>query len=49
MKLYLKESLLLIIEKDIKKRKGIYEKAKTVNDISYFLKLRQDFQQNKII
>lgn len=49
IKLYLKESLLHSIEKDIKKKQNIYEKAKTVNDIADILKIRQDLQQDKVI
>jgi hypothetical protein len=49
MKLYLKETLLYSIEKDIKKKQTIYEKAKTVNSIPEILKLREDLQQDKII
>lgn len=49
VKLYLKENLLYSIEKDIKKKQTIYEKAKSVNSISEILKLREDLQQDKII
>lgn len=49
IKLYLKENLLFSIEKDIKKKQTIYEKAKAVNSISEILKLREDLQQDKII
>jgi hypothetical protein len=49
MKLYLKESLLHSIEKDIKKKQTIYEKAKTVNSIADILKLRKDLEQDRVI
>lgn len=49
IKLYLKGNLLFSIEKDIKKKQTIYEKAKAVNSISEILKLREDLQQDKII
>ncbi|WML53458.1 hypothetical protein RCG17_01805 [Neobacillus sp. PS3-12] len=49
IKLYLKENILLLIERDIKKKQNIYEKAKLATSISDFLKLREDLQQDKII
>lgn len=49
LKVYLKESLLLTIEKDIKKMNAIYEKTKTVNSISDILKIQEDLKQDKII
>jgi hypothetical protein len=49
IKSYLKENLLFSIEKDIKKKQTIYEKAKAVNSITEILKLREDLQQDKII
>jgi hypothetical protein len=49
MKIYLKESLLHSIAKDIKKKQTIYERAKSVNSIAEILKLRHDLEQDKVI
>jgi hypothetical protein len=49
IKLYLKESILLSIERDIKKKQNIYEKAKLATSIPEILKLREYLQQDKII
>lgn len=41
IRLYMKESLLLAIARDIKKKQKIYEKAKSATSISDIVKLRE--------
>jgi uncharacterized protein YacL (UPF0231 family) len=47
--IYLKESLLLTIKKDIMKKQRIYEKARTVSSTADILKIIEALEQDKII
>ncbi|WP_421383468.1 hypothetical protein ACOJQI_03140 [Bacillus salacetis] len=49
LKNYLKESLLFTIEKDLKRKQVIYDKAKKSNSLKDILKIKSDLQQDKII
>ncbi|WP_113928887.1 hypothetical protein [Bacillus sp. P14.5] len=49
LKNYLKQSILMTIEQDLRKKQAIYEKVKNLDDITDFLKIRSELQQDKIV
>ncbi|MGM0847383.1 MAG: hypothetical protein ACQEUT_20890 [Bacillota bacterium] len=49
LKNYLKQSILLTIERDLRKKQAIYEKAKNLDNLTDFLKIRSELVQDKII